>query len=320
MHRRTSLTALCLVVVAAAVAATIPSLAEAGPTPAAARMSPAAEAFSHTTRSTPWQLTRKVRLDFPTYHPQGLARVGDRLFLSSVEIIEPTVKYPEPRDGYDRSAGRGVGHVFVMTRDGRLLRDIVVGEGTVYHPGGIDYDGTSVWVPVAEYRPHSRSIVYTINPRTLEVTERFRYADHVGGVVRDPSSGTVHGVSWGSRTFFNWSPTGRLLRSGANESHYVDYQDCDNSGDRLQLCSGIAGLPTAGGGSYELGGLALIDLRDNSTLHEVPFPYFSTAGHVATRNPVTLEREGHTLRLIAAPDDGEEVAGTELLFYESQVS
>jgi hypothetical protein len=315
MRRNTLFAAAAVVLAAAAVA---PGIAGASPT-VAGRMSPAAEAFSHTTRSTPWNLVRKVKLDFPTYHPQGLAQAGDRLFLSSVEITEPPVKYPEPRDGYDRSTGKGVGHVFVLTRDGKLLRDIVVGEGTMYHPGGIDYDGENVWVPVAEYRPDSRSVVYTIDPETFQVTEQFRYADHVGGVVRDPSTGTVHGVSWGSRTFFSWSEKGRLLRSSANESHYVDYQDCDTSGDQLQLCSGIAALQTASGGSYELGGVALIDLRDNTTLHEVPFPYFSSAGHVATRNPVTLEKDGGTLRMIAAPDDGEEAVGTELLVYEAPV-
>lgn len=314
MMRSNTLVAAAALSVVAAVGAT--TVATASPT-TDARLGAAAEAFSHTTRSTPWRLVRKVGLDFPTYHPQGLARVGDRLFLSSVEITEPPVKYPEPRDGYDRSTGQGVGHVFVLTRDGRLLRDIVVGEGTMYHPGGIDYDGKNVWVPVAEYRPNSRSVVYTIDPDTYKVTERFRHSDHVGGVVRDPSSGTVHGVSWGSRSFFTWTEDGRLLRSSANESHYVDYQDCELAGEQVQLCSGIAGLPTAGGGSYELGGLALVDLNDGSTLHEVPFPYFSSAGHVATRNPVTLERDAGTLRMIAAPDDGEEQAGTELLFYEA---
>jgi len=25
----------------------------------------------------------------------------------------------------------------------------------VYHPGGIDFDGVNIWVPVAEYRPDS---------------------------------------------------------------------------------------------------------------------------------------------------------------------
>ena len=51
----------------------------------------------------------------------------------------------------------------------------------------------------------------------------------------------------------------------------------------------------------------------------MPFPYFSAAGHVATRNPVALEVAGPTLRLFAAPDDGEETAGTELLVYESPI-
>ena len=56
-----------------------------------------------------------------------------------------------------------------------------------------------------------------------------------------------------------------------------------------------------------------------SPLHEVPFPYFSSAGHVATRNPVALEVDGPVLRLFAAPDDGAELAATELLVYEAPV-
>ncbi|MFC7342330.1 hypothetical protein ACFQRI_13035 [Saccharopolyspora griseoalba] len=43
----------------------------------------------------------------------------------------------------------------------------------------------------------------------------------------------------------------------------------------------------------------------------------SSAGHVATRNPVHLEHEGGTLRLWAAPDDDDEIAGTELLVYRA---
>src|SRR5262245_46536284 len=114
MMRRHTFVAAALSAMAAVGATTV---AGASPT-TDARFGPAAEAFSHTTRSTPWQLVRKVGLDFPTYHPQGLAQVGNRLFLSSVEVTEQPVKYPEPREGYDRSTGQGVGHVFVLTRDG----------------------------------------------------------------------------------------------------------------------------------------------------------------------------------------------------------
>lgn len=51
----------------------------------------------------------------------------------------------------------------------------------------------------------------------------------------------------------------------------------------------------------------------------MPFPKFSAAGYVITRNPVALEMAGVKLRLFAAPDDGEEIAGTELFVYEALV-
>jgi len=277
------------------------------------------KAFAATTRSTPWQQVQKIPLNFPTYHPQGFALVGDKIFMSSVEILTPTVKFPQPVEGFDRTPGTGVGHVFVMDRQGNLLRDIVVGQDTVYHPGGIDFDGTSVWVPVAEYRPNSKADVFRIDPQTYEVTKAFSVADHVGGVVVDQVNGEVHGVSWGSRTEYSWRPNGKQLSKQANPSHLIDYQDCAYVAWRKQICSGVTGLPRPEGGSYELGGLALLDLRDNRILHEVPFPYFSSAGHVATRNPVALEVDGPTLRLFAAPDDGEELASTELLVYEAPV-
>lgn len=282
-----------------------------------AGLTSAAQAFTEVDRSTTWSLVEKVPLDFPTYHPQGFAIVGDRIFMSTVEVIERPVKYPTPVDGYDRSAGRGVGHVLVMTRSGKLIEDIEVGEGDMYHPGGIDFDGESVWVPVAEYRPHSASVVYRIDADDYQVEEAFRVDDHVGGVVRDRATEKVHGVSWGSRTLYTWTPKGRRIDSSANPSHLVDYQDCDYAGDSHQLCSGVTGLPTATGGTYELGGLSLTRLSDDRIVHEVPFPHFSSAGHVATRNPVALETEGATLRLLAAPDDAEEGRGTELLVYET---
>lgn len=276
-------------------------------------------AFAKTTRSTAWQQAQKIQLRFPTYHPQGFALVGDKIFMSTVEIIEPPVRYPQPVDGYDRTPGKGVGHVLVIDRQGTLIKDLTVGEDTVYHPGGIDFDGGSVWVPVAEYRPNSKAIVYRINPVTYRITEEFRVADHVGGLARDRVTGAIHGVSWGSRTMYTWTSTGRQLSRQANNDHLLDYQDCDYVGWRKQICSGITGLPRADGGSYELGGIVLRDLRDNRILHQVPFPRFSAAGHVLTRNPLALEVAGGKLRLFAAPDDGEEIAGTELFIFEAPI-
>lgn len=281
-------------------------------------LTPDAELFQATTRFTEWELVEKLPLDFETYHPQGMAVVGERIYLSSVEIIEPTVKYEEPVDGMDRTAGVGKGHVFVLTREGELVKDIELGEGDVYHPGGVDFDGEKLWVPVAEYRPDSASIVYTIDPETLEVTDEFRHADHVGGVVRDQQTGQIHGVSWGSRDFFAWNQHGKLKDESQNPSHFIDYQDCDYSGGRTQLCYGITNLSNDAGQSFELGGIALTDLRTHEIVHEVPVPMVSTAGHTITRNPAALEADGDVLRLFAAPDDGEEDAGTELFVYEAR--
>src|SRR5215212_8969975 len=64
------------------------------------RQDPVVTAFAATTRTTPWRQTARIDLDFPTYHPQGFALVGDKIFMSTVEIIEPPVRYPEPIDGY----------------------------------------------------------------------------------------------------------------------------------------------------------------------------------------------------------------------------
>lgn len=279
------------------------------------------QAVSKVTRSTPWNLVERIRLGFDTYHPQGFARVGDRLFMSSVEVIEAPVRYPQPVDGYDRSPGRGRGHVFVMDLKGNLLRDIVVGEGHMYHPGGIDSDGKSLWVPVAEYRPYSHAIVYRIDLATLAVREEFRVADHVGGVVAEPGAGRVYGVTWGSREFYSWTGSGKELSHTANQSHFVDYQDCAYAARRMMLCTGVTNYSTGPGTSLELGGIALLDVRSNDIRHEVPVQVRSTAGHVATRNPVHLEASGGVLRMFAAPDDGGEGSGTgtEILVYETRV-
>jgi Family of unknown function (DUF6454) len=284
------------------------------------QQAPLAVAVSKVDRSTQWNLVNKIGLAFPTYHPQGFARVGDRLFLSSVEIIEAPVKYPEPDpDGYDRTPGKGVGHVFVLDLQGHLIRDVIVGEGHQYHPGGIDTDGSSLWVPVAQYRPNSAAIIYRIDLGTLTVHEAFRVTDHIGGIVPDAGAGQLRGVSWGSRTLYTWTSTGQQLDRRPNPSHFIDYQDCAAVEGRALLCTGITGYTTPTGALFELGGLALIDLPSQTIRHEAPVQKWSTANHTVTRNPVHLEADGDTLRMWAAPDDGEEAAGTEILIYEATI-
>ena len=90
------------------------------------------------------------------------------------------------------------------------------------------------------------------------------------------------------------------------------------------LCGGVTNLPqtAAAGGpgaTYELGGMALIDLHTHAILHEVPFQKWSTAGHVMTRNPLKLAADGKRLTMWAAPDNGDEGNGTELYTFRADV-
>ncbi|WP_211239577.1 DUF6454 family protein [Jiangella gansuensis] len=279
--------------------------------------SPVLAAVENLDRSATWTVVNELSLEFETHHPQGLARVGDKLYLSSVEVIEPPVRYPEPVDGYDRSPGRGVGHLFELDLTGRLLRHVTLGEGTMYHPGGIDFDGRDLWVPVAEYRPNSRSIVYAVDPRTLRARPAFRSDDHVGGVVRDADTGHVHGVSWGSRRFYTWTARGQVLDRVDNESHYVDFQDCAAVGAGSAVCTGLVEYRNPDGVRFDLGGIAVVDLREGTVGHEVPVTTVSANRHVVTRNPVHLEVDGDVLRMWAAPDDGGEPGGTTLMVLET---
>ena len=266
------------------------------------------------TRDSPWHQVAAIPIAFPTFHPQGMVRIGETFFVSAVEVQEPATRFAPPVNGMDRSPGRGVGHLFKVDARGALLADVRLGEGTVYHPGGIDFDGSSLWVPVAEYRPDSRAIVYRVDPDTMTATEVFRFADHIGGLVRDTDDGTLHGVSWGSRRFYRWTvdAQGRVTNAGdpperlrtLNPSHYVDYQDCKYTGDHRMVCTGVAELRQAPGAPpFRLGGIDLIDLRDNRPIHQVPLLLWTSRGLDMTHNPAWLEATPTGLRGYFMPED-----------------
>lgn len=271
-------------------------------------------------RSAAWREVSRLELTFPTYHPEGLVVAGNRIYLSSTQIIEPTVKYPKPVGGFDRTPGKGIGHLFVMNRRGQLLHDIVLGHGIVYHPGGIDFDGRNIWVPVAQYRPDSTAEIDRVDVRTLKVTRQFTVDDHIGGVVYDKTRHLLVANNWGSRTFYDFKRDGTTVKVWANPQDLIDFQDCQYVPAGKMACGGVTGLPqtpSAGGSTaaYELGGIALLDLRKHKLINAVPFQTFSAAGHVLTRNPLKLKATGRTLTMYAAPDNGEDVAGTQLFTF-----
>lgn len=270
------------------------------------------DAFGKTNRGTKWNMASETKVNFPTFHPQGMTRVGDDIFVSSVEIIEPTEKFDAPQDGMDRTPGKGKGHLFKMSPEGELLDQVELGEGDIYHPGGIDYDGEFIWVPVAEYRPNSNAIVYKVNPETMEAEEVFRYPDHIGGILHDPSTGKLHAVSWGSRRFyaFDLAEDGSVSNADTpredllvtNPSSYIDYQDCQLAAPGMALCNGVAEY-TVGEQKFRLGGVDLVDLAANRPVHATPIPVWTESGLDMPHNPAYMETTGTGLRGYFMPED-----------------
>ncbi|HET6956469.1 MAG TPA: DUF6454 family protein [Vicinamibacterales bacterium] len=250
-----------------------------------------AERVRSLTRSSHWMPVASVPVTFRTFHPQGMVKIGESVFVSSVEVI-------------DRDAGKGVGRLFKMDMSGHLAGELKLGEGAIYHPGGIDYDGRSIWVPVAEYRPDSRSIVYRVDPGTMKAEEVFRVDDHIGAIVHDTDESTLHGVSWGSRRFYRWTERGAVTRRSLNTSHYLDYQDCKYVGSHQMLCTGVTEIRSAPGGPlFRLGGLELVDLGDGRPLHQVPVLLWAASGLDMTHNPVWIEPSDAGLRGYFMPED-----------------
>jgi hypothetical protein len=270
------------------------------PAPPASR-SVLAERVTALTRSSVWKLVASLPIAFRTFHPQGMVKIGETFFVSSVEVR-------------DRAAGKGIGHLYKIDRAGNLVADLTLGEGNIYHPGGIDYDGTSIWVPVAEYRPDSRSIVYRVDPQAMKATEVLRFADHIGAIVHNTDDHTLHGMSWGSRRFYRWTlgrdgtvtngstPPERLRT--LNTSQYLDYQDCKYAGTRRMLCTGVTEMRQPSATSpFRLGGIDLIDLADGRPIHQVPVLLWTTSGLDMTHNPVWLEPTATGLRGYFMPED-----------------
>jgi hypothetical protein len=272
-----------------------------------------AERVIKLTRVSSWKLVSSVPMKFPTHHPQGMVKIGETFFVSSVD------------------KDKGEGHLFKIDPDGNLAADLRLGEGALYHPGGIDYDGQYIWVPVAEYRPDSRSIVYRVDPGTMKASEVLRVEDHIGAIVHNTDDHTLHGVSWGSRRFYRWAldAAGRVTDAATplakqrtlNTSHYVDYQDCKYAGGRRMLCTGVTEIrQTPNGPPFRLGGVELVSLVDGRPLHQVPVLLWTPGGFDMTHNPVWMEPfdaspGGSGVRAYFMPEDDKST----LYMYEVQV-
>ena len=78
--------------------------------------------FEQVTRDTHLEARRLGRgCRRETWHPEGIVKLGDGWIVSSVQVTEPTVKYPDGQiiDGTDRTPGAGFGHLMRFDAAGR---------------------------------------------------------------------------------------------------------------------------------------------------------------------------------------------------------
>lgn len=288
------------------------------------------KAFGNLGRSTMWNLVAKTTFEGDTGEPEGLARVGDeRYFVASGQWTVPTVKYPQPINGTDRTTGEGFAHILIYDAQGGLVANSTLTRpGDIeYHIGGMDYDGEYLWATLSQYRPNSTATIIKVEPRTLNDTALFRTSDHNGGIVHDTVNGDIVTLNWGGRNATTWSlkhyPHGFAplpaftspLSSHPDPSSYIDYQDCKFLGhqalpptmsaryDRpnavrpVMFCGGVASI-----GSFNLGGIALVDLETMLPLWELPIPMTSGLGAPVTQNPIDVAVVDGKIRIYCLPD------------------
>lgn len=150
-------------------------------------------AFLLATALNTTQATKIVPLAGETFHVQGVSVENGAAFVTSV----------------DRAAQKG----WLFEYDaatGARRRAVEIHQGGMYHPGGFDGDESSFWIPVAEYRANSRSMIQRRDKRTLALLSSFEVDDHIGAIAVAP--GRLYGANWDARRIYEWSFDGRLLR------------------------------------------------------------------------------------------------------------
>jgi hypothetical protein len=215
-------------------------------------------------------LLRVIELKGKTYHVQGIEADDAHLWVTSV----------------DRNTQSGYLQEFSLP-DGALIRETQVQDGARYHAGGVSGEGDSLWIPVAEYKPNSTSVIQKRSKRTLAIEKQFAAQDHIGCVA--VHGDTVIGGNWDSRNLYFWNTDGALLRKVPNPTQ-TSFQDMKVVGETLVASGGFPG----GDGAIEW-----IDLATLKPLKRI------TVGK--TDRGASFTREGMLIRgdeLMFLPEDG----------------
>jgi hypothetical protein len=259
-----------------------------------------------TTESSEWEYVRSLRLHFETDHPQGVIRVGERYFLSSVRIpvdAEGAVDKTKP--------GRGFLIEVAPDRPEQATEAVEVNrvelcDAMVYHPGGLATDGEFLYVPVSEYRPDSNCRIYKVDVETLkQVGEPVRFKDHIGALSIDRERKRIYGMSWNSARIYVWDYDWRLLYLNPNPILNVGYQDMDFIGGNTLACSGFS-KHMVGDDEVMIGGIDLINATTWLPEHRIMVTTRSKSGRLLTNNAFSHRLVYPDLFLFFIADDDED--------------
>lgn len=211
-----------------------------------------------------------IALHGKTFHVQGIDLDQDHLWVTSADTVS--------RKGYL--------HLFSLPA-GSLLRSVEIQQGDRFHPGGIATDARSLWIPVAEYRRNSTSVIQRRDKQSLGLLSQFEVSDHIGCIAAMPDA--LIGGNWDSREFYVWNHAGRLTKRITNPTAAA-YQDMKFVNGQL-VASGL--LPGKAG-----------------AIDWLKFPTFELLKRISagsTDRGVPYTNEGMTLRngrLYLLPEDG----------------
>ena len=215
------------------------------------------------------ELIHEVPLQFDTYHVQGLDITEQFYFVTSVDS--------EQRRGW----------LFKIHRHNASLNSTIeLTDGTLIHPGGMQFDGHYLWIPNAEYRRESRTMIYGVDPNSLKIRRSFPVDDHIGAIASDGKN-HLYGVNWDALHFYTWDFDGDQT-SKVDSPTSMAYQDIKYFAGKL-LCSGHKDDDSV---------IDVIDPENWTLVKRIDLP------RNGWKN--TLSREGMTFNgnLYFLPDDG----------------
>jgi hypothetical protein len=217
-----------------------------------------------------WTLARVLALKGPTNHVQGIDFDSRLAWVTSVDSAN--------HKGYLQEFSLGFGD---------MMRSVEIQDGERFHPGGIAAEGEFLWVPVAEYRANSTSVIQKRSKGTLGLEISFGVPDHIGCIAVTPEY--LIGGNWDSRDFYVWDHTGKLLHKVTSTTQNA-YQDMKFEAGLL-VGSGLLADRSGAIDWIELPSFRLVRrVKVGKTDREAPF----TREGMAIRGP----------QLLLLPEDG----------------